>query len=81
MPSVGEQIESKLREALQPLTLVVTEVDAASAKFDVKVVSSAFDGKSLIQRHRLVNNALKDELQSGVVHALTISAEPPSGSS
>jgi len=28
----------------------------------VKIVSPAFEGKTLIQRHRLVNDALRDEI-------------------
>ncbi len=76
MTDVQTLIEQKLREALAPATLAVTTLDVASGKFDVKVTSTKFAGKSLIQRHRLVNDALKAELLSGVVHALTISAEP-----
>jgi stress-induced morphogen len=75
--SVALIIETKLKQALQPATLIVTALDEGSAKYDVKIVAAAFVGKSLIQRHRLVNDALKEELLSGVVHALTISAEPP----
>lgn len=38
--------------------------------FKVLIVSDAFTGKSRIDRQRLVNEALKAELQSGL-HALT----------
>jgi stress-induced morphogen len=44
--------------------------------FKVTVVSSMFDDHKLIARHRLVNNALKKELD-GPVHALSISAKTP----
>jgi BolA protein len=39
-------------------------------------VSEAFRGKSRIERHRMVNATLTDELQSGV-HALAIHANAP----
>jgi BolA protein len=50
--------------------------DAKETHFHVTVVSEEFKGKLPIQRHRLVNDILKEELQSGV-HALQISAKTP----
>ena len=44
--------------------------------FSIHVVSAAFEGQRLIQRHRLVNNVLKDEL-AGPVHALALSTKTP----
>ncbi len=42
----------------------------------VHIVSDAFDGKSRIERHRMVNEALRAEL-AGSVHALAIQAATP----
>ncbi|XP_031557313.1 uncharacterized protein LOC116293952 [Actinia tenebrosa] len=42
--------------------------------FKVIVVSDVFKDKSLIQRHRMVNEVLKKELEGGV-HALSIQAK------
>jgi BolA family transcriptional regulator, general stress-responsive regulator len=44
--------------------------------FRVYIVSEAFRGKSRIERHRMINTALTDELQGGV-HALAIHAKSP----
>lgn len=78
MTSVVEIITSKLSDALSPVTSIeVTIIDASTGKFGVAVVSPAFKGMSLIQRHRKVNDALKEELLAGTVHALTISASAP----
>ena len=44
--------------------------------FKVLVVSAGFDGLSLIDRHRRVQDLLRDELRSGL-HALTIRALTP----
>jgi BolA protein len=44
--------------------------------FRVYIVSAAFEGKSRLERHRLVNAALAAELQGGV-HALAIQASAP----
>lgn len=42
----------------------------------VIVVADAFEGKPLIQRHRLVNAVLEQELAEGV-HALSIQSKTP----
>jgi BolA protein len=44
--------------------------------FKVVVVSALFEGKSLVERHRLVYDALGEEMRSGV-HALTITSRTP----
>lgn len=43
--------------------------------FNVIVVSDKFDGVALIDRHRMVNECLKVELEEKGVHALSIKAK------
>uniref|UniRef100_A0A0N5AF68 BolA-like protein 1 n=1 Tax=Syphacia muris TaxID=451379 RepID=A0A0N5AF68_9BILA len=45
--------------------------------FRVQIVSEKFEGLSLLQMHKLVNNCLADEI-GGVVHALRLETYPPS---
>ncbi len=44
--------------------------------FRVRIVSSAFAGKSRVERHRAVNELLADELKAGL-HALAIEPAAP----
>ena len=44
----------------------------------VKVISSRFNGLSLVKQHQLVYSALKEELASEAIHALAIKTEIPS---
>jgi BolA protein len=44
--------------------------------FRILVVSDVFSGKSRIERHRLINDLLKDELAGGI-HALALSPLAP----
>ena len=44
--------------------------------FTVKVVSDSFIGKSLLARHRMVNDLLRAEFAEGI-HALAIEAKAP----
>jgi BolA protein len=81
-------ITRKLTEALAPTALEVIDESHHHAghghyrhpdgetHFRVEVVSAAFEGKSRLERHRLVNALLADEL-AGRVHALAVSARTP----
>lgn len=40
------------------------------ASFVVEIVSAQFEGKRLLERHRLVNSALEEEMKQ--IHALSI---------
>ena len=44
--------------------------------FRVHIVADAFRGKSRLERHRMINDALAAEIQGGV-HALAIHASAP----
>ncbi len=76
--SVQQTIVDKLNQYFTPNFIEVLNeshmhnVPANSeTHFKVTLVSDAFDGKRLIQRHRAVNEVLADEL-AGPVHALAL---------
>ena len=81
-----QQIRQCLEEIFQPTDLLLKDqsqlhVGHEGAKdgkghFDVTIVSQAFDGKSRIQRHRMVYDALGSLLESDI-HALRIKAHTP----
>ena len=43
----------------------------------VTVISSMFEGLSLVKQHQLVYSALKEELASEAIHALALKTESP----
>lgn len=45
--------------------------------FDLLIVSESFEGKKLIERHRMVNEVVSEEFKNGL-HALSIKAKTPS---
>jgi BolA protein len=84
---VEEQITEKLRQAFAPLSLEVVNDSGrhrghagspgtGESHFSIKVVSASFAGKSRLERHRMVNDVLAEELK-GKIHALAISALAP----
>ena len=84
---VREVITRKLSEAFAPQLLAVEDEserhrghggwrEGGETHFRVRIVSAAFAGKSRLERHRMVNAALAEELRTGV-HALAIEARAP----
>jgi len=80
---VGAMVGAKLTEEFRPSELQVVNEShmhnvprGAETHFKVLVVSPAFQGLPLIQRHRKVNAVLAQELAGGV-HALSIVAKTP----
>lgn len=80
-------IINKLREAFLPESLDVVDEShlheghaghrpGGETHFRVYIVSPAFEGKSRIERHRMINATLAEEL-AGSVHALAIHAHGP----
>jgi len=79
---VQQSIEQKLQN-LQPLQLSVeneSHMHAVPANsethFKVTLVSKAFTGLRLLQRHRTINQLLSEEL-AGPVHALALHTYTP----
>jgi BolA protein len=84
---VSETITKKLQEAFTPESIDVVDEShlheghaghrpGGQTHFRVYIVSQAFAGKSRIDRHRMVNTVLADDLAGGV-HALAIHAAAP----
>jgi len=81
-----EQIEALLREAFNPTSLTIHDdshlhAGHAGAReggghYRVDIVSSAFDGKNTVARHRMIYAALGD-LMPAAIHALAIKAGTP----
>ena len=79
-------LRERLTRALQPVELDIIDESAKHAghagaasgggHFIVNIVSRAFENKTLIQRHRLVYDAVGDIMHSEI-HALSIQARTP----
>ena len=75
------------RSAFNPSALAVTDEseqhrghagwrEGGETHFRLDIVSDAFEGKSRVERHRLVNEALTEAFERGL-HALAITARTP----
>ncbi len=84
---VAAAMEKKLTEALSPERLKIVDEShkhaghagarpGGESHFEVEVVSSAFEGKSRIERQRLVYGALAAEMVADI-HALSLQTLTP----
>lgn len=87
---VERKIQEKLFAAFVPEHLVVQNVshkhahhvdthgvpNTGETHFNITIVSDKFKGRTRLERHRMVNDVLADEL-AGPVHALAIKAAAP----
>ena len=81
-----EILRDKLSRAFDPVALDIVDDSAkhrghagaagGGGHFQVRIVSTAFEGKLLVARHRLVYDALADEMK-GRVHALALETLTP----
>jgi BolA family transcriptional regulator, general stress-responsive regulator len=83
--AVTEQLRAALERALMPRSLEIIDDSArhaghpgarAGGHFRVTLVAEAFRGRSRLERHRLVYDAVAPLMRDGV-HALNIVARTP----
>ncbi|MCF4126925.1 BolA family protein [Methylobacterium sp. SyP6R] len=85
--SLGDWIRTTLEERLAPTALSVVDEshqhaghsgwrEGGGTHFRLDVVSAAFEGKSRVERHRMVNALLDDAFKRGL-HALALRARTP----
>lgn len=84
----ADLIRDRLQAAFAPVTLDVVDdshrhAGHAGARpegethYSVYIVSAAFAGKSRLERHRMVNAELADQLTPDRIHALAVTARTP----
>ena len=88
LPHTADQLDQRLRETLQPVTLEVIDESyqhgghagangtGFGTHFRVRITSHLFTDKSPVMRHRLVYDAVQDFMDQGL-HALAIEASLP----
>jgi stress-induced morphogen len=71
MAMAASEIEKLIREAFPDAEIAITDLAGDNDHYAAMVVSSAFKGKSRVQQHQMVYDALKGRM-GGVLHALSL---------
>ena len=75
-----QTITEYVRQVLADAQVTVTDRTGTMDHLNVRVVSDGFKGKNLLDRHRLIYQALDGPLKDGRIHALELTTETTDGS-
>lgn len=75
----SDALTSYIRRAMPDAVVSVTDRTGTMDHFSIRVVSDSFKGKNLLDRHRMVYQALDEPMKDGRIHALEIQAETTDG--
>ncbi|MBI1328740.1 MAG: BolA/IbaG family iron-sulfur metabolism protein [Alphaproteobacteria bacterium] len=71
MPMQATEIEKLIRSAFPDADITITDLAGDNDHYAAMVTSAAFKGKSRVQQHQMVYEALKGRM-GGVLHALSL---------
>jgi acid stress-induced BolA-like protein IbaG/YrbA len=74
--SLRERVHERLEKTLGGI-IEVRDLTGTDNHFEVRVVSAEFEGKTPIERHKLVYAPLRDWIDDDTVHALSVRAYTP----
>ena len=75
MAMPANEIEKLIREAFPDADIKITDLAGDNDHFAAMVTSNAFKGKTRVQQHQMVYEALKGRM-GGVLHALSLQTAP-----
>ena len=75
----SDALTSYIQRAMPDAVVSVTDRTGTMDHFNITVVSNHFKGKNLLDRHRMVYQALDEPMKDGRIHALEIKAETTDG--
>jgi stress-induced morphogen len=77
MAMAAHDIERLIKESFPDAAVSIDDLAGDGDHYAATVVSQAFRGKSRVQQHQMVYDALKGQM-GGVLHALALKTSAPS---
>lgn len=71
-----DDVRKLVEQSIEGSRVEVSDLTGTSDHFRIQVVSPAFDGKSTMERHRMVHKALGEHLTT-TIHAVDITTRTP----
>ncbi len=76
MPMEANDITRMIKEAIPDAKVTIRDLAGDGDHFAAEVVAESFRGKSRVQQHQMVYDALKGNM-GGVLHALALQTSVP----
>jgi stress-induced morphogen len=73
---VGSEIERLIKQAFPDAQVIIVDLKGDGDHFGARVTSGAFLGKSRVQQHKMVYDALQGQM-GGSLHALALETSVP----
>jgi stress-induced morphogen len=78
MPMSATDIERMIREAIPDAKVTIEDLRGDGDHYAAHVISATFKGKSRVQQHQMVYQALKGRM-GGELHAMALQTSVPDG--
>ena len=78
MPMAAGEIERLIREAIPDAKVTIEDLRGDGDHYAAHVVSAAFRGKTRVQQHQMVYQALQGRM-GGELHAMALQTSLPEG--
>jgi stress-induced morphogen len=78
MPMNANEIETLIKAGIPDATVTIRDLAGDGDHYAATVLAESFRGKSRVQQHQLVYNALKGQM-GGALHALALQTGLPEG--
>jgi len=75
-----ESLIGYIQKALPDAKVEVYDKTGMMEHFLIRVVSRTFEGKNLLDRNRVIYEALNEPMKTGRIHAVEIKTETPTAS-
>lgn len=72
-----DEIQKRIGEKLPGSQIQIQDLTGTADHWQVTVVSKAFEGKMLLDRHRMVKGFFEGEIQTGDLHAFSLKTYTP----
>ena len=76
----SDTLTAYIRKAMPDAQVWVTDRTGTMDHLAVRIVSDVFKGRNLLDRHRMIYQALDEPMKDGRIHALELKAETTDGS-
>ena len=73
-----KEIESMIKEALPDAIIDIQDLAGDGNHYSATIISSAFNGKSKIEQHKMIYNSLKGKM-GNELHALALKTKEKNG--
>ncbi|WP_182085789.1 BolA family transcriptional regulator [Aureimonas sp. ME7] len=76
MPMNAHDIEQMIKDAIPDATVTIRDLAGDGDHYAAEVVAESFRGKSRVQQHQMVYQALQGNM-GGILHALALQTSAP----